>query len=76
MAALSHLWHKSVYTSTLKKSSFHWLSGILPNVTAKGKTGELIAFHFMKTEFSLSQQKVEGNTFGQEDPSDLYADGV
>lgn len=45
-------------------------------MTAKGKIGELITFLFMKTEFSPSQQKVEGNTFGQEDPSDLYADGI
>lgn len=45
-------------------------------MTAKGKIGELITFLFMKTEFSPSQQKVEENTFGQKDPSDLYADGI
>ena len=45
-------------------------------MTAKGKIGELITFLFMKTEFPPSQQKMEGNTFGQEDPSDLYADRI
>lgn len=45
-------------------------------MTAKGKIGELITFLLMKTGFSPSQQKVEGNTFGQEDPSDLCADNI
>jgi len=40
------------------------------------KTGELITFLFMKTEFPPPQQKVEKNIFGQEDPCDLYADSI
>lgn len=71
VAAQSHLWHKSVYTSTPQKIFWETVK-----VTAKGEIGELITLLFMTTEFSPSQQKVERNTFGQEDPSDLYADGV
>lgn len=45
-------------------------------MTAKGKIGELIIFLFMKTVFPPSQQKLEGNKFGREDPGDLYADSI